>query len=1046
MTSDLLECDLSTNDKEYVKTGCTNSVPECVNLKRVPEVVSVPCSYASLDSNNGEEYMFNNNKEQGGLSDCNEQEANTLQLQCKHGVFQSCKQCMSAYSMFRKHMSMFSGLKVAHINVRSLCSKIDEIQYLVTNSAVDIFCVCETWLDDTVTNSEVHIDGYTVLRKDRNRNGGGVAMYVKNGIDFQTRDDLTQYDIESVWIEVKISKNEPLLISTMYRPPSADRCYYNNMLDLLDKVTTENKELLLLGDLNFDYKIDESLSTNAVHYMENLYILKQLVDQPTRITNSSKTLLDVILSSIPEKHNVTGVARISLSDHFLVYTCLNYRVNRRNHKTVKYRDYKNFNEDSFLQDMFNCQIFSDYMRFENVDIGWSNWKSDFIKISDKHAPLRNVRVKERYNPWITSDIINLMYKRDYLHEKAAKEGDCNGNNHWWNEYKDARNQVTSEIVKAKKKYFDEISNNMQNNPKKMWRELSKITGKKQGECQIPSDITCDDFNKYFVNVGVKMSERFADKRNLVWKNPDSQYRFIFSEVTPKCVLDQLNAFDSSKSNIDILGIDSKLLKIASTIIEPSLTFLFNLSITTSCIPSDWKLARVTPIYKGKGSQSVKSNYRPISVIPHIAKILEKEVQSQLMKYFIQHDLISLDQFAFLKNHSTQTCLHRVIDDWLEAFNEHEVIGAAFLDIQKCFDSIDHELLHEKLQKYGVCEYELQWFKSYLSGRSQKVYCNNTLSAPLNLGTGVPQGSNLGPLLFLVFINDLSQHTFGGTCSLYADDVVLYTTGISCLEINKSLQETVSKANEWYFNNRLSINAQKSNIMFVRSKQSVHNETSKLHIQIDGQELDQVDCVRYLGVDVDCNLTWAKHVQSVCRRIAYKLSILGRLSKFINKILLNTIYMSHIQPIIDYACSIWGNCAQADKELILRLQKRAARIVSGNYDYINCRGMDILNSLNWQTLDDRRSYYLCTLMYKCIHGTAPQWLSNPILMACEAHDVHTRSAESLNVVIPKPRLEVFRNSFQYAGAKAWNDLPSFIKEAGTLETFKLLYKRQYFKRI
>ena len=165
----------------------------------------------------------------------------------------------------------------------------------------------------------------------------------------------------------------------------------------------------------------------------------------------------------------------------------------------------------------------------------------------------------------------------------------------------------------------------------------------------------------------------------------------------------------------------------------------------------------------------------------------------------------------------------------------------------------------------------------------------------------------------------------------------------------------------------------------------------------------------------------------------------------NSELLNTIYHTSILPTIDYACTVWGSCSKTNKDLILRLQKRAARIVSNRFDFINDRGMDILNDLGWQTLEQRRNYFLANLMYKCIHGFAPQWLTNNILMACESHDRVTRTSASMNVQVPRPKLEIFRNSFQYSGAVVWNNLPEHIKEASTLESFKYLYKKYYFKR-
>ena len=255
------------------------------------------------------------------------------------------------------------------------------------------------------------------------------------------------------------------------------------------------------------------------------------------------------------------------------------------------------------------------------------------------------------------------------------------------------------------------------------------------------------------------------------------------------------------SNVDVLGFDAKLLALSASTLAPFLTKLYNASIRTKIIPEDWKFARVSPIYKGKGDKDSLGNFRPISVISHIAKIMEKEVQKQLLAYLVDNEFITIDQSAYRQFHNTQTSLHRVVDDWIENICDGVLTGVCLLDIRKCFDTIDHEILLKKLNFYGIRGNEGEWFKSYLDNRAQIVNLNGKQSSKKYLSLGVPQGSVLGPILFMLYVNDLSRHVYLGTANLYADDTVIYCTGKSIDEVNEQLQMCIDDAYSWYCGNR-----------------------------------------------------------------------------------------------------------------------------------------------------------------------------------------------------------------------------------------------------
>ena len=319
-----------------------------------------------------------------------------------------------AHRKFKASANKQSGFKIAHLNIRSLYHKHDEIKLLLTESNIDVLCLSETWLDSTIPDSQIHIPGYTLECKDRNREGGGVLMYIRHDISYDVRSDIASVSshVERLWVEVKLSPTLPCLISCMYRPPSSRIEYFNGMLDILDEAIAEDKNIIIPADLNFDYKFDETLCSNPVHQMENLYGMTQIITKPTRVTDKSSTLIDVILTTMPELHTNTEVFEITLSDHFLIYTCINMPCKANHHKTVKYRCYKNFDNDAFLYDLSNSELCNNLItKNGDVEQAWLNWKTEFQRISNKHAPIKESRVKHRHNPWIGSDIIKLMYER-----------------------------------------------------------------------------------------------------------------------------------------------------------------------------------------------------------------------------------------------------------------------------------------------------------------------------------------------------------------------------------------------------------------------------------------------------------------------------------------------------------------------------------------------------------------------------------------------------------------------------------------------------------
>ena len=343
--------------------------------------------------------------------------------------------------------------------------------------------------------------------------------------------------------------------------------------------------------------------------------------------------------------------------------------------------------------------------------------------------------------------------------------------------------------------------------------------------------------------------------------------------------------------------------------------------------------------------------------------------------------------------------------------------------------------------YGIKHTELEWFSSYLDKRKRVVFCHNKLSSLVDITTGVPQGSVLGPFLFLLFINDISNFTTDGcVINLFADDAMIYASGDSVSEVQRKLQSCLSNISSWYRENRLKINSDKSKVMLVGSKAQLKSlNFDEFILNYEGMPLELVENAKYLGMTINSDISWDFHVQRLCQNMYYHLSLLRRLRRIFPRDFLLQVYKSYVQPRLDYGITSYGCSTQKNIDLIQRVQNHAARLITGNFDYINCRGIELVKSLNLYTIWDRRYYFLTILMFKSIHGIVPTYLSGRFVMNFDVNGYDTRGSD-MELYLPTLRKESYRNSFMYIWvANCGMIFPSLYKILQTLNHSNVIIK-------
>ena len=935
------------------------------------------------------------------------------------------------------------GLKIAHLNVRSLPRHFDEFKILMHDNPFDVICLTETWLNSTWTDSELELNGYNLVRDDRvdSQRGGGTAIYYATKLNACQRTNLLRPDIEATWLEILLPNRKKLLVGSIYRPPNMT---YNNfkvgLENTLEDISSGGNELLLLGDFNLDM-LPRKLPVDArdLRQLFNAYQVTQLIKSPTRVTNNSSTLIDLALTTDVGKIVASGVMQCSISDHSLIYLVRRARKVQTTFKNIQFRNFKKYSVERFVSDLYNVS-WEEVDTSLTVNDAWNVFKSLLNNVIEKHAPLQSKRARGDSLPWLTSDIRTMMRKRNFHHKRAQKTKSIDE----WKTYKELRNKTTRLIRDTKRDFFSNVINENKKDSAKLWKTLKNVISNKKKSSHIgcletafgiayKSQEIVQGFAQYFQEAVVNIRQNLQPPSpSWISSSTKPNCTFSFSNIDETFVCAQLRKIKTSKST-GLAHIPARLLKDGCNPLAKPLTVLLNRSLAEGTIPSEWKHAMVTPIHKS-GSKADVANYRPISVLPVFVKVLERAVHSMVYHYLQENQLLSIYQSGFRPLHSTSTCLIDTTNKILQNVDKGLLTGMVFLDISKAFDTLDHDKMREKLSLLGFNDSAVIWFNNYLTDRTQSITVNGVVSDPKFIQYGVPQGSILGPLLFIIYINELPsviQNCY--SIQLYADDTLLFFSCKSIARIESMLSGDLNRVISWLHSNFLSLNYSKTKIMLIGTHQRLAKVDS-FNVEAQNTELDRVYKFKYLGVVLDPWLSWNDHIDYITTKISSRLGMLRKARKVVPRESCITLYDAMILPLFDYCSAVWANCGKTNCDFLDRLQRRAVSIIEGR----RVQQSDVFHTLSWPSLQSRREYQICLQVFKSLHGLAPAYLLHEFNYSREFHAYNTRHRDQLR--LPLAKTTKYQNSFRYNGAKTWNMLPLRLRTETSFLKFKIDLKK------